>query len=145
MARVRSVTYQIGLNVPIGGSMQVARSGLLRDILPDQAFRVSTMLVSLRQEMLTGDTCSIVLSKNVPAAVDTIIDAMTTTHGVIGRWELTKVSAEGEFEGLSWVIPFTEPLDFDANDSLNLVVAAASTAIAIQQVYASISLEYEAG
>ena len=145
MGRVRSVTYQAAMNVPIGGSMQVALNGLLRDILPDQAFRISAMVISLRQEMLTGDVASVTLAKNVPAVVQAVIDAMTVTHGILGRFELTKVSAEGDFEERTWVVSFPAPLDFDANDSLNVVIGGASTAIAIQQIYGLVTLHYEAG
>ena len=145
MARVRSVTYQAAMNVPIAGSMQVAMSGLLRDILPDQPFRISTMVLSLRQEMLTGDVASITVAKNVPAVVTALIDGFTTAHGVLGRFELTKVSAEGQFEERTWVLAFPEALDFDANDSLNVVIGGDSTAIAVQQIYGLVTLDYEAG
>ena len=145
MAKVRSVTYGVSMNVPIGGTMSVALSGLLRDILPDQAFRVWTMLVSLRQEMLTGDIANVVLAKNVPATVPWILDTGTTTHGIIAYLELVKIAAEGTFEDRAWVIPFAEPLDFDSNDSLNLVVGGTSTATAIQQIYGTVTLEYEVG
>ena len=145
MAKVRSVTYGVSMNVPIAGTMSVALSALLRDILPDQPFRVSTILVSLRHQLAAGDIANVVLAKNVPAAVPWLIDTGTTTHGIIAYLELVKVSAEGTFDDRAWVIPFTEPLDFDSNDSLNLVAGGTSTAIAVQQIYVTLTLEYAAG
>ena len=144
MARVRTVTYGFSMNVPSAGTFEVALPGLLRDILPDQSFRVSTLIVMLRHELAPGDTATVILAKNVAATLPFLIDAATTKHGIINRFELVKMAGEGVFDGASWVVQYPEPLDFDEDDSLNVVVGGTSTAVAIQQVYATISVAYEA-
>ena len=143
MRGIRSVVYVAMLTVPATASAELDATQLLRDILPDEAFRVHSMIVTLRHSMEIGDQASVTLAKNITPVPGVTAEAVVATHGVFGRFEHVGTVAAGTMSGENWVVPLPTPLDFDQNDSVNLRVTGANSAASAQQVYGILTLHYE--
>ena len=145
MAKVRYATYCALLNVPATDSLSASLDGLLRDILPDEPFKVHGFAVTLLNSMGTGDDCSMILSKNVVAAVPEVADTIAVKHGVLATLSQRQTQAAGVSTGVNVVEMFPEPLDFDRDDSLNMLVVGTNTDAAVQTCRVRLVLLYEVG
>ena len=145
MARMRYAIYHILLNVPATGTLTVEASGLLRDILPDQAFRVHWLEMGVTMSLEAGDSAAVTLGKNIVLAPTVVSGALTVLHGVLARFAPVKVVAAATMEGFHEVVTFPEPLDFDQDDSLNMRVDGTNSAATAQQATGMVVLGYEVG
>ena len=137
--------YLASSEVPAAQSVILSLDGLLRDILPDQPFRVHALVGYLQSSLEAGDALTVALAKNVRPITTWVLEKIAVQHGLIAELAMVKVVAAGTKESLNFVVPLPEPLDFDQNDSLNMEVTATNTAATMQTAYVSLSLEYEAG
>ena len=145
MAGLRSVVYVAMLTVPATASAELDATQLLRDILPDEAFRIHSLIVSLRHSLDLADRADVTLAKNITPVPGVTAEAVVATHGVFARFEHVGTAAAGSMSGENWVVPLPTPLDFDRNDSINLRVVGANSAATSQQVYAILTMHYEVG
>ena len=143
MAKVRYATYCALLNVPATGTLSATMDGLLRDILPDEAFKVHGFAVTLLNAMALGDDCSVILSKNVVAGVPEVADTIAVKHGVLATLSQRQTQAAGTSSGINVVEMFPQPLDFDRDDSLNMAVIGTNTDAAVQTCRIRLVLYYE--
>lgn len=144
MGRIRSAVWVAVVTVPATDSAYLDATQMLRDILPDESFRIHSMIVTLRHSMEIGDQASLTLAKNITPIPGVTTAAVVVTHGVLGRFEHIGTVASGTMSGENWMIPFPTPLDFDRDDSLNMRVLGANSAATSQEVYAIITINYEA-
>lgn len=145
MARMRYVAYQATITIPAGESGVVEGERLLRDILPDERFRIHSVLVTLTSALAPGDGTSLGLAKNVSPLPTPVIDGLGVSHGILAFVEMAHVAAAATVEIMSIMIPFPEPLDFDADDSLNLRLAGTNTAATPEQIIAFVIITYHVG
>ena len=145
MGRMRSATYMVAGTVPATDSLILTADGLLRDILPDEAFRVHSLVGYLQSSLDAGDALTVALAKNVTATTAFVLEQATVKHGLITELVLTHVAAAGVKESINFVVPYPEPLDFDQNDSLNLELTGTNAAATSQAIYLILGLQYEVG
>ena len=145
MARMRFATYIGAGTVPATDSLILTLDGLLRDILPDQGFRIHSIVGYLQSSLDAGDAVTVALAKNVTAVTAFVLEAITVKHGLITELVLTHVAAAGVKESTNFVIPFPQPIDFDQNDSLNLELTGTNAAATSQAIYLILGLQYEVG
>ena len=144
MARMRSATYIVAGTVPATDSLVLTADGLLRDILPDQGFRLHSIVGYLQSSLDAGDAMTAALGKNVTATTAFILGQVAVKHGLLTELVMTHVAAAGVKESVNFVIPFPQPVDFDQNDSLNLEVTGTNAAATSQAMYLILGLQYEA-
>ena len=144
MPRMRYVLYQVLMDIPATDVLVVEASGLLRDILPDQAFKIHSLQMGFSASIGAGDRATMTLAKNIAIAPVVVSGALTTLHGVLARWMVDKVVASPAMEAFHHFVSFPEPLDFDKDDSLNLRIDGANSEATAQQVTAAITIVYQA-
>ena len=145
MGRMRSAVYVAVLTVPATETAELDATQMLRDILPDDPFRIHSMIVTLRHSMEIGDQASMTLTKNITPIPGVTSGAVVVTHGVVARFEHVGVVAAGTMSGENWMVPFPSPFDFDRDDSLNMRVMGTNAAATSQEVYGILTIQYEAG
>ena len=123
MARVRYSSWSYITDIAAGTTIGLPFDGLLRDILPDQAFRVLSLTAGLYIKTEPGDIISVGFAKNIQASVPATSDQLRVTHGHIWVVEHMKEQPTAQYEGYNYVFPMPEPLDFDVNDSLNVWIS----------------------
>ena len=144
MGRVRSAVWIATLTVPATDEAHLDVTQMLRDILPDAAFRIHSMVVTLRHSMEAGDQANMTIAKNITPIPGVTVDAIVVTHGVLARFEHVGSAAAGTMSGENWMVAFPTPLDFDRDDSMNMRVAGVNSAASAQQVYGIVTINYEA-
>ena len=145
MAKVRYATYVAAVTVPATDTLFVYQSGLLRDILPDEPFKVLGLAVSIRNSMALGDTGALMLAKNVVATISEGANVIAVTHAVLAVIEVANRQAAGTSHSENIVQMFPQPLDFDRDDSLNVAMGGTNTDAGPQMVKVSLVLFYEVG
>ena len=145
MGRMRSAVYVGVLTVPATETAEIDVVYMLRDILPDERFRLHSMIVSLRHSMDIGDQASITMAKNITPIPGVTSGAVVVTHGVVARFEHIGTAAAGVMTGENWMVPFPSPFDFDEDDALNMRLQGTNSAATSQEVYGIITMQYEAG
>ena len=143
MARMRFAVYHAAYSLPATGSMVVNLMGLLRDILPDKAFRVHTVSCQVRMSSDPGDVAYIWMAKNITPAPASLADGIIPTHGMMVVKSFVKAAGSAVMEGQTWEITWPQPLDFDADDSLNLTIGASNAAATIQTLSADVVVTYD--
>ena len=144
MGRIRSAVWVATVTVPATDSAYLDATQMLRDILPDQSFRLHSVGISLRHSMEIADRADLTMAKNITPIPGATADQIVVTHGVLIRVEHIGTNVAGNMSGENWFIPFPTPLDFDRDDSLNMRVSGSNTAATAQQVYGIITINYEA-
>ena len=144
MGQVRSVTYSFEMNVPAADVETKYINKLLRDILPDQAFEVLWVVGNFVSSCGPEDGVLMELSKNITPAVERTMDVFSTFHGDLLFWNHGKELAENVAEVWSDQIVFTPPLDFDANDELNMRLYATNNGTSSYAVGFFVTLGYRA-
>ena len=144
MARIRSAVWVATVTVPATDSAYLDAIQMLRDILPDQSFRIHSLGITLRHSMEIADRGTVTLSKNITPIPGATADQIVVTHGVLARFEHVGTNASGSMSGENWFVPLPTPLDFDRDDSLNMRVEGSNSAATSQQVYGIVTINYEA-
>jgi len=118
MARVRYTGYTYVATIqPDGGTVAETLDPLLRDILPDEPFKLLWLDGTILFRSAPADLCVLAFSKNIPPVIGLSSD-LVIKHGSIVRWRTIKVAAAGTGEITSYQIVLPQPLDFDRDDSL---------------------------
>ena len=142
MARIRYATYIFLRFIQPGVDLEEERSSLLRDILPDQGFKVHWVSVSIGSKAGVGDLVMIEIAKNItPKAPGTEGD-FSTTHSHMYWLEMVKSAAAGTFELIKDHQVFVEPIDFDKNDQFNIRMWATNTEAAQQTAEFVLTIGY---
>ena len=130
MAQVRSVSYTYMEDIPAAGTIELYQSGLLRDVLPDQAFDIVWMRASMVNEVGVNDTMMFEVAKNILPLAIAHGDSFITNHGHMWWIEEVHTLAENQLQFWHHQIVFYEPMDFDKNDSLNIRMQCINTGTA---------------
>ena len=145
MAKLRYALYTGWLSVPATDTLTASMSGLLRDILTDERFRVHGFQAQIANALGLGDPASIVLAKNVTTSAAEVSGSVAVTHGLLLSLQHRNQQAAGIGSTMNWVVMFPEPLDFDQNDSLNVAMTGTNTDAAAQVCWMRLVVIYEVG
>ena len=118
VAKVRYAGYSYVASIAAdGGTVAETLDPLLRDILPDEPFKLLWLDGTILFRSAPADLCVLAFSKNIPPVIGLATD-LAIKHGCIVRWRTIKVALAGVGEITSYQIVFPQPLDFDRDDSL---------------------------
>ena len=146
MAKVRFATYAAThLLEAATGVWNYTFQPLLRDVIPDQRFKVLWIEGWTVGRGEVGDHAMIFFGKNVPTSVGIAADVENVQHGQLVRWEDLKDAAGGIVEAKFHLIVFPQPLDFDENDSLLASVHATNTHTPAMNVEMAWTIGYTVG
>jgi len=136
-------SLRYGETIPAGSSVSRVISNVLREIFPDKPFKIHQISILLRSNTNTGDLVIVYIARNVgdfPSASTT----PEAKAGLIKAFGFNKTEADGTWQNLSEVVNYKPPLEFDKDDSLNIIISAGNTGASDREVYFDLNLVVEA-
>ena len=145
MGKIRTVSYLYAEDIAPSGVLSKTVNNLLRDVLPDQAFKVWWFQLNIISEWAPGDAMVFEMAKNISPPTVPISGALITTHSHIWRVEENKERPENVHEWWYHQLMFNEPLDFDRDDSLNIYMRGTNHGTGTYLGEYNLTIGYEVG